>query len=113
MIADYLRPYAQWRIDRPGPRNVRAAIGLIDAAAYATHLDESSRVIVRLAIAYCFALGRFNPGAEGEQIIRAWHYDDATGAPSDLLEALAASAEQGLQPRPRKPETTLGVTNPL
>ena len=40
MIADYLRPYAQWRIDRPGPRNARAAIGLIDAAAYVAHLDR-------------------------------------------------------------------------
>ncbi|WP_275406625.1 hypothetical protein [Actinomadura bangladeshensis] len=33
MVADYLRPYAPRRIDRSGPRNARAAIGLIDAAA--------------------------------------------------------------------------------
>ncbi|MEU8345223.1 hypothetical protein [Actinomadura meyerae] len=106
MIADYLRPYAQWRIDRPGPRNARAAIGLIDAAAYVAHLDESSRVIVRMAIAGCFALGRFNPGVEGEEIIRGWHYDDATGGPADLLEALAASAERGLQRRPAEAGST-------
>lgn len=58
MVADYLRPYAQWRIDRSGPRNARAAIGLIDAAAYVAHLDDGSRVIVRLAIAGCFARPR-------------------------------------------------------
>ncbi|MFI0485095.1 hypothetical protein [Actinomadura sp. 9N215] len=119
MIADYLRPYAQWRINRPDPcddgRNARAAIGLIDAAAYVMQLDDSARVIVRMAIAGCFAMGRFNPGAEGENLIRFWHYDNADGGPSDLLEALAASAERGLHPgserasllpRPREGEAT-------
>ncbi|WP_433473387.1 hypothetical protein ACQPZP_31750 [Spirillospora sp. CA-142024] len=113
MIADYLRPYAQWRINRPDPcddgRNARAAIGLIDAAAYVLQLDDSERVIVRMAIAGCFALGRFNPGVEGEALIRFWHYDDASGGPSDLFEALAACAERGLQaplPRPREGQTT-------
>jgi hypothetical protein len=107
MIAEYLRPYAQWRINRPDPcddgRNARAAIGLIDAAAYVSQLDDSERVIVRMAIAGCFALGRFNPGAEGENLIRFWHYDDASGGPSDLLEALAERAERGLQPPPPRP----------
>lgn len=113
MIAEYLRPYAQWRINRPDPcdggRNARAAIGLIDAAAYVSRLDDSERVIVRMAIAGCFALGRFNPGAEGENLIRFWHYDDVSGGPSDLLEALAERAERGLQappPRPRAGRTT-------
>jgi hypothetical protein len=102
MIADYLRPYAQWRINRAEARddgrNARAAIALIDAAAYATQMDDSERVIVRMAIAGCFALGRFNPGVEGERIIRFWHYDDAEGGPAELLEALACAAERGLQP---------------
>ncbi|TDD36317.1 hypothetical protein E1287_11490 [Actinomadura sp. KC06] len=119
MIADYLRPYAQWRINRPDPcddgRNARAAIGLIDAAAYVMQLDESARVIVRMAVAGCFTTGRFNPGAEGERLIRFWHYDNADGGPSDLLEALAAAAERGLRsknvgavalPRPREGEAT-------
>lgn len=100
MIADYLRPYAQWRINRAEARddgrNARAAIALIDAAAYATQMDDSERVVVRMAIAGCFALGRFNPGVEGERIIRFWHYDDAEGGPADLLEALASAAERGL-----------------
>ncbi|TMR03023.1 hypothetical protein ETD83_11430 [Actinomadura soli] len=119
MIADYLRPYAQWRINRPDPcddgRNARAAIGLIDAAAYVTQLDESARVIVRMAGAGCFTTGRFDPGAEGERLIRFWHYDNADGGPSDLLEALAAAAERGVRsgnvkavvlPRPREGEAT-------
>lgn len=114
MIVEYLRPYAQWRINRPDPcdggRNARAAIGLIDAAAYVSRLDDSERVIVRMAIAGCFALGRFNPGAEGENLIRFWHYDDATGGPADLLEALADCAERGLRhpvPQPRKGRKTV------
>ncbi|MFG2003188.1 hypothetical protein ACGFNU_28910 [Spirillospora sp. NPDC048911] len=114
MIADYLRPYAQWRINRAEARddgcNARAAIGLIDAAAYCMQKDDSERVIVRMAVAGCFALGRFNPGAEGERIIRYWHYHDPEGGPAELLDALAAAAERGLQsgaarqselPRPR------------
>ncbi|MFI0407917.1 hypothetical protein [Actinomadura sp. 3N508] len=103
MIADYLRPYAQWRINRPDPcddgRNARAAIGLIDAAAYVMQLDESARVIVRMAVAGCFTMGCFNPGPEGERLVRFWHYDDAGGGPSDLLEGLAAAAERCLRPR--------------
>ncbi|QXJ20821.1 hypothetical protein AGRA3207_001600 [Actinomadura graeca] len=101
MIAEYLRPYAQWRINRADPgddgRNARAAIGLIDAAVYTTQLDDGERVIVRMAAAGCFARGHFDPGAEGEALVRHWHYDGAEGGPAELLEALAASAER----RPR------------
>ncbi|MEV4252078.1 hypothetical protein AB0J52_02800 [Spirillospora sp. NPDC049652] len=97
MIADFLRPYAQWRIDRAeerdGGRNARAAIGLIDAAAYAMQLDDSDRLIVRLAVAGCFSFERFNPGVEGERLVRRWHYDGFEGAPRDLLAALAEAAE--------------------
>ncbi|GAA4242745.1 hypothetical protein GCM10022254_76900 [Actinomadura meridiana] len=120
MIVNYLRPYAQWRINRPDicddDRNARAAIGLIDAAAYVAHLDDGARVIARMAVAGCFTRGRFDPGAEGERLIRFWHYDSAVGGPSDLLEALASSAERGHRPdggdpsaaipRPRVGETT-------
>lgn len=98
MIAEYLRPYAQWRIARPDPaddcRNARAAIGLIDAAAYVAELDDCDRVIVRMAVAGCFAKGRFDPGPEGEALVRHWHYDEAAGGAADLLEGLAACAER-------------------
>lgn len=101
MIADFLRPYAQWRIDRAEERddgrNARAAIGLIDAAAYAMQLDDSDRLIIRLTIAGCFAFEGFNPGAEGERLVRRWHYDDTCGAPRDLLLGLADAAERGIQ----------------
>ncbi|WP_051712330.1 hypothetical protein [Spirillospora albida] len=101
MVADYLRPYAQWRINRADPRddgrNARAAIALIDAAAYALLLEEDERVIVRMAIAGCFASGRFDPGPEGERLVRFWHYDEVDGSAADLLEAVAACAERGLQ----------------
>ncbi|WP_067458679.1 hypothetical protein [Actinomadura macra] len=99
MIAEYLRPYAQWRINRADERddgrNARAAIGLIDAAVYVTQLDDDDRVIARMAVAGCFTLGHFDPGAEGETLVRHWHYDRAEGGPAELFEALAASAERG------------------
>ena len=100
MIADYLRPYAQWRINRPDShtddRNARAAIGLIDAATYVTQLRDTAPVIVRMAFAGCFSMGWFEPGPEGEGILRGWHYADASGTASDLLEAVAAAAERWL-----------------
>ncbi|RFU36705.1 hypothetical protein DZF91_36755 [Actinomadura logoneensis] len=99
MIADFLRPYAQWRIDRADERddgrNARAAIGLIDAAAYAMQLDDGDRLIIRLASAGCFDSERFDPGADGERLVRRWHYDGLDGAPRDLLAALADAAEHG------------------
>ncbi|MEU5882153.1 hypothetical protein [Spirillospora sp. NPDC047279] len=108
MIADYLRPYAQWRINRADTRddgrNARAAIGLIDAASYCMQIDDGERVVVRMAIAGCFAFGRFNPGAEGERLIRFWHYEDASGGPAELLEAVAAAAERGLRPQQAPPD---------
>ncbi|WP_147339689.1 hypothetical protein [Actinomadura spongiicola] len=106
MIAHYLRPYAQWRINRPDPcddgRNARAAIGLIDAATYVTQLEDGEPVIVRLALAGCFDRGHFDPGPEGERLVRFWHYDSVDGGPPDLLEALAASAEHGTRHGPRE-----------
>lgn len=105
MIAEYLRARARWRLDRADENddgaNARSAIGLIDAAAFAENLQDSDRLMVRLTVAGCFALGRYNPGVEGERIIRFWHYHDPSGDPVDLFEALAAAAERGLVPRPR------------
>jgi hypothetical protein len=105
MIAEYLRTRARWRLDRAdendGGANARSAIGLIDAAAYAESLQDSDRLIVRLTVAGCFAMGRYTPGVEGERMIRFWHYDDPEGDPGDLFEALMAAAEKGLVPLPR------------
>jgi hypothetical protein len=101
-MAEYLRSCARWRLDRAdaldGGGNARSALGLIDAAGYAETMDDSERVVVRMVIAGCFALGRFNPGTEGEWIIRRWHYEDGQGGPLDLFDAVATAAERGLVP---------------
>lgn len=105
MIAEYLRSQARWRLDRAderdGGRNARSAIGLLDAVTYACQLDDGDRAIVRMSAAGCFAQGRYNPGVEGERIIRFWHFDDVGGGPAELFEALASAAERGLVPLPR------------
>lgn len=98
MIAECLRSYAHWWLDRAEEaddgRNARSAIALISAAAYARELDDSTPVVARMAAAGCFATGRFDPGAEAEQIIRGWRCDDVTQGPAGLLEAVAAAAER-------------------
>jgi hypothetical protein len=105
MIAEHLRSHARWRINRTEEgdegRNARSAVGLLDAATYVEGLDDEHHMITRLAVAGCFASGRFDPGAEGERIIRFWHYDGPEGAPAELLETLVAAVERGLVPRPR------------
>jgi hypothetical protein len=102
MMAEYLRSCARWRLDRAdaldGGANARSALGLIDAAVYAESMDDSERAVVRMVVAGCFALGRFNPGTEGEWIIRRWHYEDGEGGPLDLFDAVATAAERGLVP---------------
>ncbi|MBA9004392.1 hypothetical protein [Thermomonospora cellulosilytica] len=107
MIADYLRAHARRRIDRVDEgdcgRNARAAVALIDAAVYAASLDLRARVVRRLTAAGCFTDGRFDPGAEGELIVRCYGTVREAG-PARLLEALAASAERAAAaraPRPR------------
>jgi hypothetical protein len=105
MIAEHLRAQARWRINRAEPgddgRNAQSAVGLIDAATCIKDLDEGHYLIDRLARAGCFSLSRFNPGIEGDRIIRYWHYDGPEGGPLDLLAALVAAVEHGLVPRPR------------
>lgn len=105
MIADYLQACARWRLDRADPaddgRNARAALALLDAAAYTRALGDSERVVLRLHAAGCFIHGRYNPGMEGEHLIRFWHYDAPEGSPEDLLLELANCAERGLVPAQR------------
>jgi hypothetical protein len=107
LIAEYLRAHARWRIDRVDEgdcgRNARAAIALIDAADYVTTLGEYAKVVVRLAVAGCFSGGRFDPGGEGERVIRGWRYDTGRTDPARLLEALAEAAERSIASAPRPP----------
>lgn len=99
MIAECLRACARWRIDRAEPddagRNARAAVGLLDAASFVLALDEGDRIIIRLTVVGCFLEGHFDPGAEGERLIREWKYHDRAGRPADLLERIAAALEGG------------------
>ncbi|REE95468.1 hypothetical protein DFJ69_0858 [Thermomonospora umbrina] len=99
MIADCLRRYARWRIglveEGDCGRNARSAVALINAADYVTTLDEHAGVMVRMAVAGCFKGDRFEPGAEGERIIRGWHYATGPAGPDQLLESLATAAERG------------------
>jgi len=111
LIADYLHTCARWRInlveESDCGRNARAAIALIDAAEYAASLDEHDQVVVRLAVAGCFSGGRFDPGGEGERIVRNWCYDGGLQHPGELLELLAEAAERTVAsaPRPPRPRT--------
>lgn len=103
MVADYLRSYARWRLNRAdendGGRNARSALALIDAAAYTRNLDDSDPSVLRLNAAGCFLHGRFCPGVEGEQMIKFWHYHKrVAGGPEELLNELAEAMERGLTP---------------
>ncbi|TNY34706.1 hypothetical protein [Thermomonospora catenispora] len=104
MIADYLRAQARRRIEVVDEgdcgRNARAAVALIDAAVYAALLDPRDPVVRRLAAAGCFAGGRFDPGAEGELIVRC-HGAVRGAGPARLLEAVASAAERAARHGPR------------
>jgi hypothetical protein len=103
MVADYLRSYARWRLDRAdendGGRNARSALALIDAAVYTRNLDDNDPSVLRLNAAGCFLHSRFCPGTEGERMIKFWHYyKRVAGGPEELLNELAEAAERDLAP---------------
>ena len=103
MVADYLRSFARWRLDRAdendGGRNARSALALIDAAVYTRNLDDDDPSVKRLSAAGCFLQGRFCPGIEGERMIKFWHYHKrVAGGPEELLNELAGAVERGLIP---------------
>ncbi|WP_344835224.1 hypothetical protein [Actinocorallia longicatena] len=105
MIADYLLGRARWRLDRAElddeGRNARAALSLFDAASYIRALGDGDRLILRLHAAGRFAHGRYDPGPEGERLIRSWNYDAPDGGPHQLLVTLADSVARGLVPGQR------------
>ncbi|HEX2314132.1 MAG TPA: hypothetical protein VHJ17_10375 [Thermomonospora sp.] len=107
MIADWLRAWARWRIDlvEEGDcgRNARVAIALIDAAEYVTTLEEHAQVVIRLAVAGCFADGRFDPGPRAERILWEWDRVGGCSGPVRLLDALAAAAEERTPTAVRRP----------
>lgn len=97
MIAECLRRYAWWRLNRSDEhdegRNARSAIALLNAAAYAAELPEDAPVITRLVKVGSLTGDEFHLPASAERIVRFWHYEDTGGSADELLEAIAAMAE--------------------
>jgi hypothetical protein len=111
MIAECLRRYAWWRLNRADEcdegRNARSAIALLNAAAYAADLPEDAPVLARLSAGGSFSDEEFHLPEAAERIVRFWHYEEAGGRPQDLLEAIAAMARQPKIPAQRDGEQPL------
>ncbi len=105
MIAECLRRYAWWRLnradDRDEGRNARSAIALLNAAAYAADLPEDAPVLARLSAGGNFSDEEFRLPEAAERIVRFWHYEAPGGKPEELLEAIAAMAQQPRIPAQR------------
>jgi len=93
MIAECLRRYAWWRLNRSDEhdegRNARSAVALLDAAAYAAALPEGADVVARLCAAGYFSDEEFRLRGPAERLVRFWHYEEIGGGPGDLLTAIA------------------------
>lgn len=111
MIAECLRRYAWWRINRSDEhdqgRNARSAVALLNAAAYAAELPEDAPVIARLSMAGSLSDEEFRLPVPAERIVRFWHYEEPGGTPDDLLDAIAAMAEPPKIPAQRDGEQPL------
>jgi hypothetical protein len=111
MIAECLRRYAWWRLNRSDEhdegRNARSAVALLNAAAYAADLPEDAPVISQLCAAGSLSGEEFRLPVPAERIVRFWHYEEPGGDPNDLLNAIAAMAEPPKIPAQRDGEQPL------
>jgi hypothetical protein len=111
MIAECLRRYAWWRLNRADERdegrNARSAIALLNAAAYAAELPDDAPVVTRLSESGGFSSKEFRLPEAAERIVRFWHYEEPGGSPEDLLEAIAAMAQPPKIPAQRDGEQPL------
>lgn len=111
MIAECLRRYAWWRLNRSDEhdegRNARCAVALLNAAAYTAELPEDSPIVNRLCAAGSVMEGEFRLPVPAERIVRFWHYEETGGNPGDLLEAIAAMTEAPKIPAQRDGEQPL------
>jgi hypothetical protein len=98
LVGQFLRARAWWRLDSAGNNALhvaRSVVSLLDAAAYLREVPDDHPDIVTLDAAGCFQGGIFDPGAEGAVVIRDWQLaDEQSGAPDDLLSALAKAADR-------------------
>jgi hypothetical protein len=105
MIAECLRRYAWWRLNRSDEhdegRNARSAVALLNAAAYAADLPEDAPVIGRLCAGGNLSGEEFQLPVTAERIVRFWHYEEPGGDPDDLLNAIASMAEPPKVPAQR------------
>ena len=111
MIAECLRRYAWWRLNRSDEhdegRNARSAVALLNAAAYAAELPEDAPVIRQLCAAGSLSGEEFRLPVPAERIVRFWHYEEPGGDPNDLLNAIAAMSEPPKIPAQRDGEQPL------
>lgn len=111
MIAECLRRYAWWRLNRSDEhdegRNARSAVALLNAAAYAADLPEDATVISQLCAAGSLSGEEFRLPVPAERIVRFWHYEEPSGDPDDLLNAIAAMSEPPKIPAQRDGEQPL------
>lgn len=111
LIAECLRRYAWWRLNRSDERdegrNARSAIALLNAASYTAELSDDAPVVARLCANGAFAAEEFRLPESAERIVRFWHYEELGGTPEDLLEAIAAMAEPSKIPAQRDGEQPL------
>ncbi|MCW2946626.1 MAG: hypothetical protein JWR24_3343 [Actinoallomurus sp.] len=111
MIAECLRRYAWWRLNRADERdegrNARSAIALLNAAAYAADLPDDAPIVERLSAAGSFSGEEFRLPEAAVRIVRFWHYEEPGGSPHDLLDAIAAMAQPVNIPAQRDGEQPL------
>jgi len=112
LVAQHLRARAWWRLDTAGENALRVArsvVSLLDAAAYLRDIPDDHPAMRTLADAGCFDTGVFDPGPEGEVIIRDWQLaDKQTAGPAALLAALAAAAPDRTPPGITIPAQMMG-----
>lgn len=110
-IAECLRRYAWWRLNRADERDegrhARSAVALLNAAAYAAELPDDASVVARLSANGAFVGNEFHLPEPAERIVRFWHFEEPGGNPEELLEAIAAMAEPPRIPAQRDGEQPL------
>ncbi|MFF5208119.1 hypothetical protein [Streptosporangium sp. NPDC000396] len=98
-LAEYLRVQGRRKLDRvevrDGGRNARAALALLDAAAYTEALGDDDPLVTVLMEAGCFGPHGFNdfePDDQIARIIRSWE----AGEPWELLMAIRFALQGSL-----------------
>jgi hypothetical protein len=74
-------------------RSIRSGLAMLDAAEYVQTLHPDNAQLTRLKrVAFPGEDGGVGDAVSG--LIRRWHFNDAIGTPSDLLDKLVLAAER-------------------